>query len=227
MKIPLLLLHGALGCKEQLLPLQKILSEKWEILTLDFEGHGNLKSNKDFSMDLFTQNVMDFLEQLGISNINIFGYSMGGYVAFNLAKKHPFLVNKIITLGTKFEWTPSFAEKEVKMLNPEKIQVKIPSFAGRLEQLHGENWKGVVFKTALMMPDLGNTPNLKEKNFRSISNKSLICLGELDKMATIEESQNVASWLPNGNFQLISNFKHPLEAISFEKLALIINKHLN
>lgn len=152
---------------------------------------------------------------------------MGGYVAFNLAKKHPLLINKIITLGTKFDWSANFAQKEVKMLNPVQIQIKVPSFAQRLKDLHGENWENVVHKTALMMTNLGGKPDLLKEDFGNIRNIILISLGELDKMSTIEESQNVANWLPCGDLQLIPNFKHPIEAICTEKLASIINEFLH
>lgn len=227
MKTPLLLLHGALGSKEQFLPLQKILSSKYEVFTMDFDGHGNSKSDKNFSIELFSKNVINFLEERQILKVDVFGYSMGGYVALNLANQYPLLINNIVTLGTKFDWTRSFAEKEVKMLNPEQIEIKVPSFAARLEQLHGENWKNLVSKTALMMTELGNNPDLKEEDFEHIQNNTLICLGELDKMSTVEESQNVANWLPNGNFQLIPDFKHPIEAVSNDELASILNNFLD
>lgn len=227
MKLPLLLLHGALGSKEQLIVLRKMLSEKREVYTLNFEGHGNWKNDNDFTIELFSKNVVGFLQEHDISKVDIFGYSMGGYVALNVAKENPLLVNNIITLGTKFNWTRSFAEMEVKMLNPEQIQIKVPNFASRLNQLHGENWKNVVSKTALMMTALGNSPSLTPNDFKDIRNRILICLGALDKMSTIEESKNVADWMPNGEFKAISNFKHPIEAVPNDQLASIINEFLD
>ncbi len=227
MKTPILLLHGALGSKEQLIPLQEEFSLDREVFIMDFEGHGKSKSETDFSIELFTQNILDFLKERKISKVAIFGYSMGGYVALNLASKFPNIIENIITLGTKFDWTPSFAEKEIKMLDPEQIEVKVPAFAARLEQLHGnQNWKYVVEKTAIMMLDLGNNPPLKKVNFQQIVNRTLICLGNLDKMSTVEESESVANWLPNGKFKLIENFKHPIEVVSMDELALIINDFL-
>ncbi len=224
MKTPILLLHGALGSKEQLIPLQEELSLDREVFIMDFEGHGKSKSENDFSIELFTQNVVDFLREKNISRVDVFGYSMGGYVALNLASKYYSLMRNIIILGTKFEWSPNFAESEVKMLDPEQIEVKVPAFAARLEQLHGnQNWKYVVEKTAIMMLGLGNNPPLKKVDFQQIENRTLICLGNLDKMSTVEESESVANWLPNGKFKLIENFKHPIEVVSMEELALIIN----
>lgn len=227
MKNPLLLLHGALGSSEQFLPLQEILSSDREVFTMDFEGHGKSESKGNFTIELFTQNVIDFLKENKILKVDIFGYSMGGYVALNLASNYTDLADKIITLGTKFDWTTAFAEKEIKMLNPHQIQEKVPAFAERLQQLHrSENWKNVVEKTAEMMVALGKNPPLKKENLQQINTPTLICLGELDTMSTIEESQNVASWLPNGKFKLIENFKHPIETVPAGQLASIINTFL-
>ena len=227
MKNPILLLHGALGSTEQLIPLQKNLSSERTVFRMDFDGHGNFKSENNFSIPLFAQNVIDFLKEKDISKIEIFGYSMGGYVALHFASKFPNFIEKIITLGTKFDWTPEFAEKEIKMLNPSQIQEKVPAFAERLQQLHGtKNWKNVVLKTAGMMQNLGANPVLNEENLQQIENKTLICLGGLDKMATVEESQTVANLLPNGEFKLIDNFKHPIETVPAEELSAIIKDFL-
>lgn len=201
MKTPILLLHGALGSKAQFIPLQKILAKQHEVYSLNFDGHGNSKSGNDFSIDLFTRNVFEFLNEKKLSKIAVFGYSMGGYVAFNLALKHPGFIEKIITLGTKFDWNPEFAEKEIKMLNPQQMQLKVPAFVKQLQHLHGaENWKNVVEKTATMMLSLGNNPPLKKENFQQIEIETLLCLGEFDRMASISESENVANWLPNAIF---------------------------
>lgn len=228
MKIPILLLHGALGCKEQLLSLQEKLSSENEVFILDFEGHGKSKGKADFSIELFTQNVIDFLKERKISKVAVFGYSMGGYVALNLALKRPDLVEKIITLGTKFDWTPTFAEKEIKMLNPETIQKKVPAFAERLKQLHRpENWKDVVLKTAQMMQNLGENPTLRDVDFQRINTPTFICLGELDSMSTQVESKDVSNWLQNGQFHQIENLKHPIERAPLEKIATIITNFLS
>ncbi|SRR5690606_9168559 len=228
MKNPVLLLHGALGSKVQLIPLQKNLASERKVFTMDFEGHGNSKSETDFSIELFTKNVIDFLRENSLPQVDIFGYSMGGYVALNVAFRNPDLVARIVTLGTKFEWTPAFAEKETKMLVPEKIEIKVPAFAERLKQLHGaENWENTVLKTARMMQNLGDNPTLKEEDFQKINNKTLICLGELDVMATENESKNVSSLLKNGRFQAIPKLKHPIETASMEEIAAIVRGFLN
>jgi len=219
----LLLLHGALGTKVQFELLKELLSKELNVFDLNFEGHGDRSSNNDFSIDLFAENVSDFIHEMGISKTNIFGYSMGGYVALQLALKNPELVDRIITLGTKFNWTSEVAEQEIKMLNPEKIEEKVPAFAKRLEELHTSNdWKIVMRKTAQMMTDLGDGKKMNDEDLRSIKNEILVGIGELDNMVTLDESIGAADALPNGKLKVIDGFKHPIEKIDMSQLASVI-----
>lgn len=228
MKTPLLLLHGALGTKQQLIALKEILSEERETYSLEFEGHGDHRSDSDFSISLFKNNIKTFLNENNLRKIDIFGFSMGGYVALDFAFHNPSYVRKIITLGTKFDWSPDFAKNETKKLNPDLIEEKVPHFAKSLQQLHGESeWKNVVMKTAKFMEDLGSSPSLNKQRLQEIASPGLICVGELDNMTTIEESSMVAETLPKGKLQLLEDTKHPIEAISETKAAKIINDFLD
>lgn len=227
MNLPLILLHGALGSEEQLFSLQKTLSQTREVYTLNFEGHGDFKSQNKFSIALFRENVFSFIKDNNLNKVNIFGFSMGGYVALNLASNYPALVNSIITLGTKFSWNPSFASLEIQKLNPKKIKEKVPGFAARLEYLHGREWQNVVLNTASLMRDLGDNPPLQENDFNKIDARTLICLGELDEMSTVEESEKSTELLPNATFKLLKDFKHPIEMVPVDELATIINTFLN
>ena len=171
----LILLHGALATKAQFASLKSLLDTDYEVHVLDFSGHGDNRTSSPFTMDQFVQDVLDYMSKNNINKANFFGYSMGGYVALNLALNHPERVNKIMTLGTKFNWTKDAAEKESRMLDPEKIEEKVPQFAKHLDLIHGaNNWKIVLRKTAEMMVGLGNgtaldSLQLKSINFRCIN----------------------------------------------------------
>ena len=66
------------------------------------------------------------------------------------------IINSIVTFGTKFNWSKEAAAKEVKMLNPEVIEEKVPKFAQMLKDTHAPNdWKTLLHKTAAMMKGLG------------------------------------------------------------------------
>jgi len=223
MKSTLLLLHGALGGKSQLESLKKILENDYEIHLLNFEGHGDKISDNEFSIELFAKNLLDYLNQNQLEKVNVFGYSMGGYVALHLATQHPNRFEKIITLGTKFKWNPEEATKETRMLNPEKIEEKVPAFANYLNQLHtAQSWKINMQKTAAMIMNLGNGANMKDTDFSTITSKCFIGVGDSDTMVTAEETQYIAEIIPNAEFYLLENTIHPIDKIDFEKVAFQI-----
>lgn len=225
MKEKILLLHGALGSEKQFTSVKALLSERFEVYTLDFEGHGKSISIQEFSIKLFTKNVLEFLERQSIESINIFGYSMGGYVALNTALKHPEKVNKVITLGTKFDWSIESAEKEVNMLNPEKIEEKVPQFADKLKQEHfPQDWKVIVEKTAKMMLGLSTHEKLTPKDFIQIAHKVTIGIGSIDKMVSMEECESVAQFLPNGRLRILEGVEHPIDKINPDILSEYIGK---
>ena len=219
MKEKLLLLHGALGSKKQFAPIKPLLEKTFDVFDMDFEGHGGFQSDKDFSMQLFTENAIDFLDQNTIDKINIFGYSMGGYVALNMALKIPDRVKKIATLGTKFNWSMESAQKEVRMLNPDKIEEKVPHFASKLKEEHfPQDWKTIVRKTAAMMMGLAEGEQLNANDFKQIKTEVQIGIGSLDKMVTVEESEVVANLIPKSTFKIMEGFPHPIDKIDLTQL---------
>ncbi len=223
----LLLLHGALGSAEQLRGLKQDLGSKYEVYSLNFSGHGGRQNEKPFSINAFTGDVLEFMDSMKLNRTDIFGYSMGGYVALNLALMHPERVGKIVTYGTKFDWTPDSAANEVKMLDPEKIESKVPQFADYLKKIHAPlNWKAVLSNTAEMMIGLGNNPNLNPESLRAIKNPVLIGLGEKDNMVSRGESQKAHESLANGKLRLLEGFVHPIEKNDLKVLAGCIDEFL-
>ncbi len=219
-----LILHGALGSAEQLEPVKAALLNKGlKVQSLNLSGHGGAAFQSQFGIEQFTKEVLNELNRLDLTTTNIFGYSMGGYVALWLAKNHPQRIGKIVTLGTKFDWSEESASKEIKKLNPEKIIDKVPAFARTLEQRHAPNdWKELMRKTADMMTELGRKPQLTRETLQSIHQPTFICLGDQDDMADKNYSQEVVKLLPNGKFLTLEDTPHPIEKVDLGKLIGIL-----
>jgi len=215
----IILLHGALGSSSQLQALAKLLEEKGrKVFLLNFSGHsGRSFSSSGFGIETFANDLLELLNENKIGQTDVFGYSMGGYVALWLAHLHPHRLGKIVTLGTKFDWSPESAEKEIKKMNAEKIEEKIPSFARLLETRHKPNdWKDVLSKTAIMMRALGENPLLTEAVLRDVKSPLQILLGDQDDMADLNFSKQVSAWLPYGSFELLPNTPHPIEKVNLD-----------
>ena len=215
---PVLLLHGAIGAKDQLEGLKKILSGAHDVYTLNFSGHGgNELPEEPFTMDMLAGDIISYLDGKGISTVDIFGYSMGGYAAIHTALNYPGRIGKIFTLATKFEWSPEIAEREVKMLDAEKIKAKVPKFAVELALRHGEgNWIKLLEKTAEMMRELGKGKPLK---LNQLSNEAMVAVGDRDKMVSLEETIAAYRALPNAKLLIIPGTPHPIEQADVGRLA--------
>ena len=208
----LLLLHGALGNAAQFDALCGLLLPEHVAFAPNFPGHGGLPTDAPFSMARFSDYVLRFLEKENIEQTDIFGYSMGGYVALHLAWKHPERVRRIFTLGTKLDWSPETATGMSRMFDVEKIEAKVPHFAEMLAKMHTPlDWKEVCQNTAAFLADLGNGQGLPPEAFSQIACPVTIGLGELDNVVTPEESRAVAESLPNGRFEILMGAKHPIE----------------
>lgn len=213
-KKDLIILHGALGAKDQFEELAKMLEDEYTVHLQNFSGHGGEDFAGSFAISQFSTELEALIVKNNLQKASVFGYSMGGYVALKLASKSPGLIGRLFTLGTKFDWSPATAAYEVKMLNPEKIQEKIPAFARALEERHAPNdWKEVLSKTKQMMLDLGNSPALSINDFKKIEIPVVIGLGNNDNMVSLAESEAVANALPNGSLRVFDGFKHPIEQV--------------
>ncbi len=181
-----------------------------------------------FSIPLFADDVLQYLDANDIQHINLFGYSMGGYVALHFALVHPSRVENIITLGTKFNWSESSAQKDVDLMQPDLIERKVPKFATALEERHAPcDWKTVMRKTAEMMLEMGKGDHLKKSDFLRISQDVLINIGTEDHMVSIQESEDVAALLPQGKIRILEGVKHPIEMVDKAMLTEIILEELN
>ena len=228
MKPHLLLLHGALGNKDQFEHLMDALSDQFMVWSFSFLGHDGTYPIQDFTIQRFSDQVVDFLDSRNIDRVNIFGYSMGGYVALKTALHRPERIDRIVTLGTKFDWNPKSAEQEVKMLNPDIIVNKVPKYAAQLISMYGEdNWKQVLFRTGHMMRGLAGGLCLKNEELKKIDPSIKIMVGSNDRMVSEDESRQMAERLPNAQFELMDDWPHPIDKLNTNELVKVLIRVLN
>ena len=225
----LLMLHGAIGAKDQLEPLTAGLKNKYLVHAINFRGHGDASfPGNGFSISCFAEDVIAYIEQHDLKAINIFGYSMGGYVAMYPGRHYPHLISRIITLATKFHWDQTIAANEIQMLDANKILEKIALFAKTLEKRHFPNdWKIVLDKTKDMLLQLGISNKLQLKDYPNISAPCLLLLGDKDKIISADETVAVQRALPDATFKLLPGTPHPIEQVDMKLLCSSIKDFFN
>ena len=225
----LILLHGAIGAKDQMEQLSVRLSKNYVVHVLNFSGHGGQTFPKSgFSISCFADDLLFYLRANKIERANVFGYSMGGYVAMYGAKYHPQFFKKIITLATRFHWTEEVAAREIKLLEPETIIEKVPAFAKQLEKRHSPyDWRIVVKEIRQMLLQLGNKNELTLEDYKGIFVPALLLLGDKDKMISMDETIAVQQAMPNAEFKLLPETAHPIEQVNPELISSWIIKFLS
>ncbi len=218
----LLLLHGALGTSSSFDCILPQLQSKFEVKSFNWLGHNdqnfNFKSKNSFKIEEFQIQLNDFLNENNWKNCWVLGYSMGGYVALYQEIIFPNSFEQIFTLGTKMDWNIENSILESKMLNPEKIEEKIPKYALKLGNLLGNNWRNVVNCTAEMMLELGKNPLLTKDKLKEIKIPIKFLIGDEDNMVTIQETEKFSSYCLLANYKILNQSKHPIEQVNIENL---------
>jgi pimeloyl-ACP methyl ester carboxylesterase len=106
-KPPLLLLHcWAVGDSNIWAKQKTYFSDTFNVITPDFRGHGQSGKDRSLGLGVFAQDIHELIKQLGISNINIAGHSMGALV----------LMQYIKDFGTDQFKTVCFIDQSPKLL---------------------------------------------------------------------------------------------------------------
>jgi pimeloyl-ACP methyl ester carboxylesterase len=103
--LPLVLHHQTLGSLEDLQDFGYVdgLKSDRRLVLLDARGHGASDKPHDpsaYDLSLRVGDVTAVLDDLGISQADYFGYSLGGWIGFGMAKYAPQRIRSLILGGT-------------------------------------------------------------------------------------------------------------------------------
>jgi pimeloyl-ACP methyl ester carboxylesterase len=104
--VPLVLIHGLTGHRDDFLPQLPLLRERhpelW-VVAPDLRGHGDSTHTGDaatFTFDQLVEDLRRFLERRGIERCHLLGHSLGGMVCLRFALAHPARLASLLLVGT-------------------------------------------------------------------------------------------------------------------------------
>jgi pimeloyl-ACP methyl ester carboxylesterase len=177
---PLVVLHGAfmtIGAMGALVPM---LAEVRQVVAVELQGHGHTADvDRPLSYEQMADDVAGLIRHLGIERADVFGYSMGGGAALQLAMRHPALVRKLVVVSASSTSDGAYPEvwAGIEQITPELFA--------------GTPWKEEYDRVA---PDPAAFPALVEKmkqldgqpfswpsdEIRAISAPTMIVIGDSD-----------------------------------------------
>ena len=98
---PLVLIHGLFEDSTTWGLVMPEFSKKYRTITLDIRGHGHSgKPDMPYSIQLFSEDLFEFLQKLGIAQVHLLGVSMGGAIAQQFALDHPEMIRSLVLVST-------------------------------------------------------------------------------------------------------------------------------
>ncbi len=118
---PLVMLYGLTGNIEGLRETGYVdaLKDEYQIILMDFRGHGKSDKPHDpaqYTIEKIVGDIIAVLDRLGIKTANFMGYSFGGGICYELAKRIPERIKGMIIGGCGAQNPPpEILEGQIKL----------------------------------------------------------------------------------------------------------------
>jgi pimeloyl-ACP methyl ester carboxylesterase len=175
-----------------------------------------------------TTDAYTFIQALGYKQVDLLGFSMGGFIAQELAAQHPELVNKVILAGTTYQ---GGGNNLMKVLGEAFSRANAPDPRDYLffsqtdvgKKAAGEFLSRVYARTKDRDPESGkaiadahgkalivwtSTPDPDYKMLKSINQPVLVVTGNNDTMLNTEGSMTLYKQLKNVQLVLYPDSNH-------------------
>jgi pimeloyl-ACP methyl ester carboxylesterase len=196
---PLVLIHGAFctieGCFGQLV---KQLAKSRRVIAVELQGHGHTADvDRPLKTTTMADDVAALMKTLKIGNADVYGYSMGGSVATQLAIRHPKLVRRLVIAGSSLtkEGAQPGTYEMIRALDPKMMEGSPFHDAYKKTSPHPDKFRTLVGKIAR----LDSIDGYSADALRSIKVPVLFLIGDAD-YATVEHGAAMLRLFGGGGF---------------------------
>ena len=188
---PLILLHGngedGSYFEHQMAP----FAEHFRVIAVDTRGHGQTpRGDAPFTIRQFAEDLLAFMDRLGIEKAHLLGFSDGGNIALVFALAHPERVERLILDGANLDTSGV------------KRSIQIPIEIGyRIAKLFAKK-KPEARKNAEMLGLMVNDPNVRAEELARIPNPTLVVAGNKD-MIREKHTRLIAQSIPGARLAIL------------------------
>ncbi|WP_243292308.1 alpha/beta hydrolase [Bacillus sp. FJAT-47783] len=214
---------------------QRKLSRHYQLLFYDLRGNGKSSTNEQsFTMRALADDINDLLQQIGISEVFVCGYSNGGSIAQEFAIRYPKKVKGLILIGGFSEINSVLLHSEYLLGIMTSKLGGIPLLAKVISKAHAptndfqqkleQYMKMADAKTILLMYQIG-LKYVATDRLQNITSPVLLIYGQEDHYVHhyqdpfIERIQDV-------DVVYVSNVKHQVPTLQAQALNQIIHQFI-
>jgi pimeloyl-ACP methyl ester carboxylesterase len=249
--LPLLCLQHFTGTLDNWDPaIVDALAADREVILFENAGVGGSTGEVPDSITGMVDHVLRFVDALGLKKFHILGYSLGGFLAQNIAIARPQAVGRLILSGSAPEGGPGSgmdrpellaiytneqmpaSEKLTRLFFPDTAAGKaaadhfVARLASRSAGHDSPNGPTVASTQLKAMIDWANWKGSIQEKLQKIPHPVLVTNGSNDIMIPTDNSFLLAKWLPNATLIVYPNaghgalFQYPREYVSHVKTFL-------
>jgi 3-oxoadipate enol-lactonase len=97
---PIVFLHSWLGSWRTWMPAMEMVADRYKAIALDFWGFGDSANRSQATIDDYVDQLIGFLDGLGMLPPHIVGHGLGGVVALRAAAAYPERIGKLLITST-------------------------------------------------------------------------------------------------------------------------------
>jgi 3-oxoadipate enol-lactonase len=237
--VPIVFLHGYPFDKTMWHEQLEFFKATYRVIACDIRGFGKSTDEEShFSMDLFANDLILFIDKLGLDKVIICGLSMGGFIALNAMKRFPSRFEALILCDTqcvadshdvkakryknieeiKEYGVASFNEGFIKNVFHEDTLANKPELVEQLRKVVFSNSQHIITQGLVALAERSETCSVLD----SISIPTLIVCGREDAVTPLDESKFMNKHIKGSVLHVINTAGHVSNLEEPSKF----NKHL-
>lgn len=224
---PLIFLHGSMSTGNVWKPYIPFLSQHFKLILPDARGHGRTDNpSGSFGVPLLADDFAALIEALELERPSLCGWSMGGDVSLNVARRYPDKVNRLVVGGVTHRVADSYFTSLRAMgldgpgqVNFERAEKSIPQLIALWQSEHTQSafhWKELITQ---LSHEMLKPPPLSEDDLRQIAAPTLVIWGDRDQFLPIENAVALYKLIPNAQLAVIPNADHFVSRSRVEQFA--------
>ncbi len=95
---PVIILHGLFGMGDNWLTIGRRIAERHTVYLLDQRNHGHSPHSADFTYEVLSNDLAEFIKDHALAEVILIGHSMGGKTAMLFALQKPQKLSKLVVV---------------------------------------------------------------------------------------------------------------------------------
>jgi pimeloyl-ACP methyl ester carboxylesterase len=209
---PLVMLHGATSSGQATFAAQiPRLAEAFRVYLPDARGHGTTRwdAADGFDAGWLVDDLVGFVDGLGLRSFHLAGYSMGAMTALGFATQAPERLRTLVAVGISTAREPR-ASVTRRLMDPARVLRSDPAWAAdlarTLDPVQGPGaWQRLLPAIAA---DVASQPLFTAADLRRIAPPTLVACGDRDPLVPVGQAWDLARQVRDGRLLVVPDSGH-------------------